>query len=116
MALPRAWTEWARGWSWVKAADLFETVGYERSHELITLQLGMRPDQATDPARELRIARVEPVMGTLLEVPCQVSRVTRDAGGWQCRLTLFRGGAPAWPGNLPDLPRQFPRRAPQLRH
>jgi metal-sulfur cluster biosynthetic enzyme len=88
-ALPRAWAEWARGWSRAKVLDLFETVGLERTHEPVIVRLGIRANQCTDPARELRIARVEPATGLVREVPCQVSGVVRDGQGWQCRLAFF---------------------------
>ena len=87
--LPGPWADWARGWSHVKVLDLFETIGQERPHEPVTFRLGIRAEQSTDPARELRIARIEAGTGTVREVPCQVSSVIRDGRGWHCRLTFF---------------------------
>jgi metal-sulfur cluster biosynthetic enzyme len=85
--LPAAWAGWARGWSFVKSIALFETVGLERAREPVTIRLGIRADQATDPRRELRVARVE-ADSSLREVPSQVNGVLRDNRGWRCRLLI----------------------------
>lgn len=85
--LPAAWAAWARGWGFVKAVTLFETVGLERVGEPVTIRLGLAVDQAVDPGRELRVARVE-ADGSLHEVPSQVDGLARDDQAWTCRLLI----------------------------
>ena len=85
--LPAPWAGWARGWSYVKAVSLFETVGLERTAEPVTIRLGVRADHATDLTRELRVAHIGADSG-LRQVPCQVDGVARDQRGWRCRLLI----------------------------
>jgi metal-sulfur cluster biosynthetic enzyme len=85
--LPAAWAAWAHGWSFAKAVSLFETVSLERAGELVSIWLGIRADHATDPPREIRVARIA-ADSSLRQVPCQVDRVGRDDRGWRCRLLI----------------------------
>jgi hypothetical protein len=64
----------------------------------VTIRIGIRADHATDPRREIRVARVEADSGLLL-VPCQVERVARDDRGWRCQLLI--------PGDVPAHGRAF---------
>jgi metal-sulfur cluster biosynthetic enzyme len=91
--LPRPWADWARGWRFVQALSLFETIGQARSREPIEIRLRLRTDQVTDPDRELRVARLDPEGGSLVELPSQVSGVTRTDREWRCRLA-FLGDVP----------------------
>lgn len=81
--LPAPWAAWARGWSFVKSISLFETVGLERAGEPVAIRIGIPADRATDPAREIRVARILDDK-SLRQVPCQVERVARDHRGWRC--------------------------------
>ncbi len=92
--LPRPWAEWARGWSHVRPMRLMETVALGRSREPIEVQIAIGGDQATDPNRELRLARVDERTRALREIPCQVTRVTREGGQWRCGL-VFLADVPA---------------------
>ncbi len=85
--LPAVWAAWARGWSFAKAVSLFETVSLERAGEPVSIWLGIRADHATDPSREIRVARIE-ADSSLRQVPSQVDRVARDDRGWRCRVLI----------------------------
>jgi len=87
--LPRPWADWARGWSHVKPFALLVTVALERTREPVEVQMAMRTAQAMDPNRELRLARVNERTGSLREIPCQVTRVTREGGQWRCGLVFL---------------------------
>jgi metal-sulfur cluster biosynthetic enzyme len=92
--LPRAWAEWARGWTYVRPIALYETVNLGRTGEPVEAWLEFHPAQLTDPYRELRVAQIHPGTGLLREVPSQVTRTTRTGEVWQCRV-LFMADVPA---------------------
>ena len=87
--LPRAWTDWARGWSFCKPVVLFETVGIERRGEPVDIAVGFRADQTTDLPREVRVVRLDEGPSMLREVPCQVYDETRRGLERRCRLVFF---------------------------
>ncbi len=86
--LPQAWAKWARGWSFCKPIALFETVGIARHREPVDLLIGFRSDQTTDLAREVRVARVDPHVGTLDEVASQVYGHARRGDRQYCQLVF----------------------------
>ena len=92
--LPRPWANWARGWSFAKPLNLFETVGIARSAEPVELVVAFRADQTTDLAREIRVARLDPQTATLQEVPSQIYGELRRGGERHCRL-VFTADVPA---------------------
>ncbi|MFO0891035.1 MAG: metal-sulfur cluster assembly factor [Isosphaeraceae bacterium] len=92
--LPRPWAEWAKGWSHARPFALLETVTLERIREPVEMTMAIAADQATDPNRELRLARVDAQDGSLREIPSQVTRVTREGGRWRCGL-VFLADVPA---------------------
>jgi metal-sulfur cluster biosynthetic enzyme len=92
--LPRAWAEWAGGWAYVRAIALYETVNLGRTNEPVEARLEFHPAQITDPYRELRVARIEPMTSLLREVPSQVTHAVRTGDVWQCRV-LFIADVPA---------------------
>jgi metal-sulfur cluster biosynthetic enzyme len=87
--LPKAWAQWALGWKYCKAFNLFETVGIARSREPVDLAIAFRDDQVTDLGREVRVVRVEANANTLEEVPCQLYAETRRAGERHCQLVVL---------------------------
>jgi metal-sulfur cluster biosynthetic enzyme len=87
--LPPAWAAWASGWAYCKTIALFETVGLERSREPVDVSIGLRLDQAADPLRELRVARLDAEEGLLHEVPCQAYAESRQHKERRCRLLFF---------------------------
>ncbi|MBI3948132.1 MAG: hypothetical protein HY321_19600 [Armatimonadetes bacterium] len=45
--LPRAWAEWARGWSFCKVITVSETAGLTRSREPVELSVAFLADQVS---------------------------------------------------------------------
>lgn len=92
--LPAAWRDWARGWRYAKLLALDETVGLERLGEPVELIAAFAGDQATSLAREVRVARIEPASGELVEIPCQVSEEQRRGRERLCRLAFLADSPP----------------------
>ncbi|MGD9722504.1 MAG: metal-sulfur cluster assembly factor [Pirellulales bacterium] len=92
--LPNPWATWARGWKHCQPLGLFETVGIERAGEPVDLAIAFAADQVTDPAREVRVAKVDDASGTLSEVPCQLYGEMRRGRERHCRL-VFLADVPA---------------------
>lgn len=92
--LPPAWSVWARGWKHYKVVTLSETIGIARSNEPVDLGIAFHVGQTADLQREVRVARVIPETGTLVEVPSQVYGETRRGHERLCRLVFF-ADAPA---------------------
>ncbi|MBI4600900.1 MAG: hypothetical protein HY721_02970 [Planctomycetes bacterium] len=91
--LPAAWAAWARGWSHATPLALFETVGLQRRGEPVELAVSFPAEQAVDPVREVRVARVDPALA-LREVRCQVHGEARAGADRVCRV-LFQADVPA---------------------
>ena len=87
--LPAAWARWAKGWSFCKTVTLFETVGIKRLNEPVDVSVGFRSDQTNDLTRDLRVARLDPLNGTLHEIPSQIYAEVRHGKERRCRLVFF---------------------------
>ena len=86
--LPRPWATWAAGWKYCKPLRFFETVGIDRTREPVELLIGFRSAHITDPNREIRVARVDPETGALMQVPSQVWDDMRVDDRRLCRLAF----------------------------
>lgn len=86
-SLPDAWREWARGWSWVRALALDETVNRARSAEPMELLAAFPEERVDSLRREIRVARVAD--GALEEVRSQVTEEVRRGDERHCRITFF---------------------------
>jgi metal-sulfur cluster biosynthetic enzyme len=87
--LPAAWKIWAEGWSFCKPLALFETIGVERKREPVDLLIAFRPEQISDPAREVRVARVDATSGMLTEITSQVHDLLYHKGQLFCRVVFL---------------------------
>ncbi len=87
--LPIAWSTWASGWEWAKPVSLFETIGIARIAEPVELKVAFNLEEIDDPAREIRIAHINPENGQLREVRSQVWDDRRHAGERHCRLMFL---------------------------
>lgn len=85
--LPKPWSEWARGWQYYKAFQLFETVGVRRTGEPFEFTIAVEADQASDLYREVRVARISG-NGALVEIPSQISDETCTAKSRQCKVLI----------------------------
>ena len=85
--LPAAWAGWAAGGPSSRRSPCSRPSAWRSAGEPVSVRLGVRADQATDLAREIRLARIG-ADSALSQVPCQVDRVARDARGWSCRLLI----------------------------
>jgi len=92
--LPRAWTQWARGWKYCKIVSLSETVGAPRSAEPVDLAVAFRADQTANLHRDVRVARVDAGNGTVQEIPSQIYDVLRRGPELFSRL-VFAADVPA---------------------
>lgn len=90
-SLPEPWREWARGWKYVRAVHLDDTLGVERAPEPVELSLSAPADRADSLTREIRVARVKE--GVLTEVPSQVHGEVRRGGERFCKVLFLAGGA-----------------------
>ena len=86
-SLPAPWRDWARGWSYVRAVALDETVNLARAAEPVELTAAFPEERVSSLRRELRVAQVDG--GTLKEVRSQVTEEVRRGAERQCRLTFF---------------------------
>ncbi|MGC8644555.1 MAG: hypothetical protein ACP5XB_32220 [Isosphaeraceae bacterium] len=90
--LPKPWADWARGWSHVNPLSLLETVALERSREPVEVRGAMKVEDATDPNRELRLARVD-------EITARPSRNQKTVQGHGLNTDKMRGrhhGSARW--------------------
>lgn len=86
--LAPAWAEWAKGWSHCVPLVLFETVGIARSREPVDVRIAFPVTHTTDPAREVRVARLDPRAGSLHEIPSQIHGEVRNGPERRCRLVF----------------------------
>jgi metal-sulfur cluster biosynthetic enzyme len=97
--LPEEWSRWAHGWEFYKVLELRETGGLERVQEPVDVPVAFLQDQVGDLQREVRVARLDQVQGTLSEVVCQVYGEKYAEGKRQARLVFMANvsaGGRAW--------------------
>ena len=87
-ALPRPWSDWARGWSHFHAISLMETAGIARRNEPVHVRFSVSRKEMTDPWREIRVARIHPTMQTLEEIPSQVLQHVKGSAQHHCELVF----------------------------
>lgn len=86
--LPKAWAQWADGWSFYKVVELFETVGISRRREPKEFVVDFQSAQVSDLRREIRVARID-ANGRLHEVISQVDDDVRVGRDRRCQITLL---------------------------
>ncbi len=87
--LPMAWSAWASGWELAKPVSLFETVGIARQAEPVELTVAFNIHEIDDPAREIRVAHIDPNNGQLREVRSQVWDDRRHGDERHCRVMFL---------------------------
>ncbi|HTM56216.1 MAG TPA: metal-sulfur cluster assembly factor [Pirellulales bacterium] len=87
--LPSTWAQWAGGWTYCKALDLFEIVGIDRQAEPADFWIAAPHAHTTDLGRELRVAAVDAKSGRLVEVPCQVDQLSRVGDDVHVQVTIL---------------------------
>ena len=92
--LPAPWQAWAKGWTHVKILAVDEITSTARKGEPVEVRLAFPAGQVTSLSREVRLAHVNQLTGTLEEVLCQVSNEVRRGNQCWCSL-LFLADVPA---------------------
>ncbi len=86
--LPTAWRKWSYGWNWFKMVDIHETAGIDRKQETVEISDSFLIDQITDPQREIRVARFDPITESPIEIPSQIYGETRDKNQIHCNILI----------------------------
>ena len=84
-ALPQGWSPPA-GWRFAKRLALANETADERRAEPVEVDVDFHAHQVTDPAREVRVARVADGDGPLTVVASQVELIGREDEVLRCRL------------------------------
>ncbi|MGM0365533.1 MAG: hypothetical protein ACQEP5_03245 [Actinomycetota bacterium] len=68
---------WNKNWKYYLSVILTERDGIERTDEPVNISATVYADRIKDPAKEVRVVKVDTATGKQLEIPCQVHSVSK---------------------------------------